>query len=81
MAAISEQERLRRRNANANVIGTNAMEGLTLDSETLALMRRFEDGELDREQLSSAIDHHVEDMLNKRVRAHDELVSAIAGAA
>ena len=81
MAAISEEEKLRRRNANASVIGTNAMEGLTLDSETLTLMRQFEEGDLSREQLSAAIDRHVAGMLNQRANAQEELVSAIAGAA
>ncbi len=80
MAAISEEEKLNRRNANASVIGTNAMEGLTLDSETLTLMRRFEDGELSRQQLSAAIDLHVASMLSKRMANQEELVSEIAGA-
>ncbi len=80
MAAISEEEKLNRRNANAGVIGTNAMEGLTLDSETLTLMRRFEDGELSRQQLSAAIDLHVASMLSKRMANQEELVSEIAGA-
>jgi hypothetical protein len=63
MALISEEEKLRRRQSNESVIGTNAMEGLHLDATTLALMDRFAEGELTREQLSAAIDLHVENLL------------------
>jgi len=66
MASISEEETVRRQRVNASVIGTNAMEGLELDSETLTLMHRFEAGELSREQLSAAIDEHVAEMLAAR---------------
>ena len=66
MPDLSEQERKRRRESNADVLGTNAMEGLLPDDETLALMRRFEEGELDREQLSAAIDKHVAKLLAAR---------------
>jgi hypothetical protein len=66
MAAISLDEKLRRRRINESVIGTTAMEGISLDSETLALMRRYEDGDLSREELSSAIDEHVRQMLAAR---------------
>lgn len=62
MATISEQEKLRRREVNASVVGTNALEGLTLDRETLGLMRRFEEGEFTRQELSAAIDRHVQVM-------------------
>ena len=65
MPEITMAEKLRRQGVNASVIGTNAMEGLELDAETLVLMRRFEDGELNREQLSAAIDLHVEEMLGQ----------------
>jgi hypothetical protein len=63
MAAISEQEKLRRRNGTDSIIGSFAMEGLSLDATTLALTRRFESGELTREQLGIAIDNHVDAML------------------
>lgn len=66
MAVISEEEKLRRRQSNEDVIGTGAMEGQFLDEPTLALMRRFEEGELDREQLSAAIRLHVQGMLAAR---------------
>jgi len=42
MDHISEQEKARRRQINESVIGTNAMEGIVFDAETLALMRRYE---------------------------------------
>lgn len=63
MAQISEAEKLHRRRINQSVIGTNAMEGLTLDAETLALMDRYAEGELTREQLSAEIDRHVDTLL------------------
>jgi hypothetical protein len=66
MPSISEEEKLRRRQVNESVIGTNAMEGLELDVETLVLMRRFEEGELTRQQLSAEIDRHVEKLLKKQ---------------
>jgi hypothetical protein len=63
MAQISEEEKLRRRRVNESVIGTNAMEGLVLDAETLVLMRRYEEGELTPQQLSAEIDRHVDNLL------------------
>ena len=63
MAAISEEEKLRRRRGDESIMGSFAMEGLTLDVDTLALMHRFEAGELTCEQLGIAIDRHVEAML------------------
>jgi len=66
MATISEAEKLRRRQSNEDVMGTSAMEGQYLDEPTLALMRRFEEGEFDREQLSAAIKLHVRAILAAR---------------
>jgi hypothetical protein len=63
MAGISEEEKLRRRQITENVIGTNAMEGIVFDAETLALMRRYEEGELTRQELSAEIDLHVDKLL------------------
>jgi hypothetical protein len=63
LTKVSEAEKLRRRRINESVIGTNAMEGLTLDTETLALMDRYAEGELTREQLSAGIDRHVDKLL------------------
>jgi hypothetical protein len=71
MAVISEEEKLRRRRAVESVLGTNAMEGIFLDAPTLALMRRFETGDIEIEELSAAIDLHVSDM---------DLVRQISGA-
>jgi hypothetical protein len=80
MAHISEAEKLRRRQVNESVIGTNAMEGLELDAETLALMRRFEEGELTRQQLSAEIDLHVEKLLAQQGTSSTRR-TRIAGAA
>lgn len=63
MSAISEEEKLRRRQGSESILGSFAMEGLSPDAETLALMRRFDSGEINREQLGEAIDRHVDSML------------------
>jgi len=63
MDHISEQEKARRRQINESVIGTNAMEGIVFDAKTLALMRRYEEGELTSQQLSAEIDRHVDKLL------------------
>jgi hypothetical protein len=63
MPTISTAEKLRRHKSNQSVIGTSAMEGIVLDRETLELMRRFEEGELDRAALSAAIQAHVQRLL------------------
>lgn len=63
MANISEEEKLRRRQINESVKGTNAMEGIVFDAETLALMRRYEEGELTSQQLSVEINLHVDKLL------------------
>ncbi|SNT30948.1 hypothetical protein SAMN05421770_10795 [Granulicella rosea] len=66
MAHISEDEKLRRRQSNEDVLGTHAMEGLFPDTTTTALLERFAEGELNREQLSAAIDLHVQQLLTAR---------------
>ena len=80
MPEISAAEKLRRRESNQSVIGTNAMEGITLDQETLELMRRFEEGDLDRAQLSAAVHAHVKTLLAQRgnTRALQELFAGAA---
>lgn len=80
MSSISEQEMLRRRRINQSVIGTNAMEGLQLDAETIALMAQYERGELSREQLSAEIDRHVSDLATALARKSARK-QAVAGAA
>lgn len=79
MAVITEEEKLRRRQSNEDAIGTLAMEGLSLDAPTLALMRQFEEGELDREELSAAVRSHVASLHARMSSAG--IVEAIVGAA
>lgn len=76
MAMISDSEKILRRQSNEDVIGTSAMEGQFLDEATLALMRRFEEGELDREQLSAAIRLHVQELLAARHSVSSSAVNA-----
>jgi hypothetical protein len=76
MPSISPEEKLRRQRINESVIGTSAMEGITLDTQTLLLIRRYEDGELTREELSAAIDAHVREMLALRSKGASGLVEA-----
>jgi hypothetical protein len=66
MALISEEEKRRLRLSNESIIGTNAMEGQFLDAPTLGLLRRYEEGELDQQGLSAAIDDHVRQLLANR---------------
>jgi hypothetical protein len=63
MAMISEQEKLSRRLAVESVIGTNAMEGLTPDEPTAALLLDYEEGVLTLDQFSSAMDRHAHHLL------------------
>ena len=63
MGLISEKEQRRRREIVESVIGTNAMEGLFLDAPTLAIMEQFKDGAIEIEELSLAIDRHVQKMI------------------
>ncbi len=79
MQTISAEEQARRRRSNESVIGTSAMEGVELDAPTLALMRRFECGELSRAELGSAIEMHVAALLEGmkvRAAAEGKLVNA-----
>jgi hypothetical protein len=72
MAQISAPEKFLRHQSNQDVLGTHAMEGIAPDAATLALMDRFAEGELSREELSAAIDLHVQGLL----AARGHLVSA-----
>ena len=63
MPIISETEKKRRSRINASVLGTHAMEGMYPDATTQALLRKYEAGELTREQLSAEIDRHVESLV------------------
>jgi hypothetical protein len=54
------------------VIGTNAMEGLTPDGPTLALLRDYQEGVLTLEQFSSAMDQHAYHLL----AAQDKMAGA-----
>jgi hypothetical protein len=80
MGSISDDEKARRKRVNASVIGTSAMEGVTLDRETLDMMRRFEQGELTRDQLSAGIDAHVEKLLATRNRLTEQILSEVGAA-
>lgn len=63
MPSISEDEKARRHQLVESVLGTNAMEGLSPDTATLSLMRRYEQGELTMEQFSEAMDRHAHELL------------------
>ena len=80
MPEISAAEKLRRRESNQSVIGTNAMEGIVLDQQTLELMHRFEEGEFDRAELSAAIQAHVQTILARQgnTRALHDLFAGAA---
>ena len=72
MAAISEEEKLRRWRANESVFGTFAMEDLTPDETTRAIFRQYADGSLTLEQFSDAMDRHAHSLL----AAHGKMAGA-----
>jgi len=63
MPAISEEEKLRRRLSNESILGSSAMEGLFPDEATLAILQRYEGGELTLEEFSAAMDQHAHHLL------------------
>jgi hypothetical protein len=80
-APITEEEKRRRRESNASVLGTNAMSGLFPDKETLALMNLYAEGEFTMEELSAEIDLHVKKLLadmRKRAAATTTVDAATA---
>jgi hypothetical protein len=81
MATISEAEKRSRRQSAESVIGTSAMEGITLDAPTLALMRRFQEGEIDLDQMSAGIDRHMQSLLDARQTRQPKAESAAVNAA
>ncbi len=60
-ATIAEEEKRRRRESNASVLGTHALSGLLPD--TVALMNRYAEGDFTREELSAEIDLRVKNLL------------------
>ena len=65
MATVSEEEKLYRRQSNASVIGTNAMEGLTLDPVSAEIGRLFDEGKLTLSEFSAAMQEHVSRLADK----------------
>ncbi len=58
MAFVSAEEKAGRRESVASTIGTHAMEGLVPDPETIAILTRYQEGELSLEEFSEAMDAH-----------------------
>ena len=58
MAEISEHEKCRRREGNACVLGTHAMEDIFPDQEALDILNRYAEGELSLDEFSEALDRH-----------------------
>ena len=65
MVAISEEEKSRRRRITDSVIGTNEMEGQPPDAATLAIMRRYDNGELTLEEFSAQMDGYASSLILK----------------
>jgi hypothetical protein len=63
MAAISEEEKSSRRRITDSVIGTNVMEGQPPDATTLAIMRRYDNGELTLDEFSAEMDAHASSLI------------------
>ena len=72
MASISEEEKLRRRNSVESVLGTNALEGLVANADTVALLGRYQEGEIELDRLLVALDAHAQ----KLVAADGQVVGA-----
>ncbi len=66
MALVSAEEVQRRRESVASTLGTHAMEGLSPDTTTSAILARYEDGDLTLEQFSAAMDTHAKHLLEAR---------------
>ncbi len=65
MTNISGEEKLRRHRIVESSIGTNAMEGQMPDALTRDILRQFEEGELNLERFSSAMDSHAHELFAK----------------
>ncbi|MDR3745951.1 MAG: hypothetical protein P4K80_07475 [Acidobacteriaceae bacterium] len=71
MALISEQEKQRRHAIIVNILGASEMQGLTPDADSAEIMRRFEEGELDLEELGAAMSRHANELLPAQDEATD----------
>ncbi len=63
MPEIAADEMTRRRQRNASVLGSQAMIGCPADAETVRLLDRYAEGELDSEELSAALDFHARNLV------------------
>jgi hypothetical protein len=63
MPTISEEEQSKRRRMSDSVIGTNIMEGQPPDAATLAILRRYDCGELTLEEFSAEMDAHARSLI------------------
>ena len=68
MAVISDQEQARRHRMTDSVIGTNVMEGQPPDAATLAILRRYDRGELTLEEFSAEMDAHARTLISMHSR-------------
>jgi len=64
MPGVSKEEIQRRQNSVASTVGTHAMEGIFPDAPTVAILRRYEQGELTLEQFSAAMDAHAHELIS-----------------
>ncbi len=58
MALIAEAEKQRRQQIVASVLGTNVMEGITLDRPMMSALQQFESGAITVEEFSSTVRDH-----------------------
>jgi hypothetical protein len=56
---VSAQEKQARAEQNQSVLGTLAMEGITLDPVSLEIGRRFDQGEITLAEFSAAMQAHI----------------------
>ena len=65
MENITIVEKQRRRQIAESVIGTHAMEGLHVDTETRRILDGYAEGELTLAQFSTAMEQHAADVLKE----------------
>jgi len=66
---VSAQEKQARAEQNQSVLGTLAMEGITLDPVSIEIGRRFDQGEITLAEFSAAMQAHIAKLASDLRRA------------
>jgi hypothetical protein len=68
-STVSAQEKQARTERNQSVLGTLAMEGITLDPISMEIGRRFDQGEITLAEFSAAMQAHIANLASDLRRA------------